>query len=415
MWGVLALHIGIEPASSRQLGFYEVLAESFGPAHFAGSRWVLLQTGRPTPWGKYGHWCWKLSNLLRVSTPATLTILAMFSSKNGPSNRHLGNWGDEVGSSPEEGPFNAALVQSTCGAVTWLCTMADRFKSSVLVSSTWSQQSDLVKGSLEVYTSEWRSFKAKKSHSKEVTQQRNLTAKKSQSKEVTQQRSLTAKQSHSKEVMHQRSVTSKKSRSKEVSYSKEVTHQRSHTPKKSHSKEVSQQKSLTAKKSRSKEVSHQRSLAAKKSHTGKKSHRKEVSQQRSLTAKKSHSKEVSHQRSLTAKKCHSKEVSHERSLKAKKSRSKEVSQQRCLARKLFFTTWSCSFWRKSRMKASSSHLQLATKHRYTMCSQPQGATKRCKIADFKVISLQASIHKTFPAPSVSVKVSTRSPQHPLLQ
>lgn len=27
--------------------------------------------------------------------------------------------GDEVGSSPEEGPFNAALVQSTCGAVTW--------------------------------------------------------------------------------------------------------------------------------------------------------------------------------------------------------------------------------------------------------------------------------------------------------
>ncbi len=32
--------------------------------------------------------------------------------------------GDEVGSSPEEGPFNAALVQSTCGAVTWHNTLA---------------------------------------------------------------------------------------------------------------------------------------------------------------------------------------------------------------------------------------------------------------------------------------------------
>ena len=49
----------------------------FRPCPFC---WVLLQTGRPTPWVKYGHWCWKLSNLLRVSTPATLTILAMFSS-----------------------------------------------------------------------------------------------------------------------------------------------------------------------------------------------------------------------------------------------------------------------------------------------------------------------------------------------
>ena len=65
----------------------------------------------------------------------------------------------------------------------------------------------VIKGSLEVYTSELRSFKAKKSHSKEasqqeVSQQRSHTAKKSHSKEVSQQRSLTAKKSHSKEVSH---------------------------------------------------------------------------------------------------------------------------------------------------------------------------------------------------------------------
>lgn len=36
MRGVLALHIGIEPASSRQLGFSEVSAKSFSPAHGTG-------------------------------------------------------------------------------------------------------------------------------------------------------------------------------------------------------------------------------------------------------------------------------------------------------------------------------------------------------------------------------------------
>ena len=162
----------------------------------------------------------------------------------------------------------------------------------------------VIKGSLEVYTSELRSFKAKKSHSKEASQQ-----------EVLQQRSHTAKKSHSKEVSQQRSLTAKKS------HSKEVSQQRSLTKKKSHSKEVSQQRSLAAKKSHSKEVSQQRSPTAKKSHN------KEVSQQRSLTAKKSHSKEVRQQRSPTTKKSHSKEVRQQRSPKAKKSHSKDDTKR----------------------------------------------------------------------------------------
>ena len=76
---------------------------------------------------------------------------------------------------------------------------------------------------------------AKKSHSKQVSQQRSLTAKKSHSTEIPQERNiLTAKKSHSKEISQQRGLTAQRS------HSKEISQQRNLTAKRSHSKEISQ-------------------------------------------------------------------------------------------------------------------------------------------------------------------------------